>query len=148
MAVSLNASSLVISYMCTYCIYYTICCSISVAVVSHHLLCYSTIPHGLRLNCQLKVTDWILTVAMYAIIAGTDSSPVWGGVPTSSMKGMLQCNVPLISAELIVSRYVTKSITTDAGHFSHVGLCQLHAKLFCMQLTKAYVAEMSCISCY
>ena len=26
-----------------------------------------------------------------------------------------------------------------AGHFNHVGLCQLHTKQFCMQLTKAYV---------
>ena len=27
--------------------------------------------------------------------------------------------------ELTVSRYVAKSITTDAGHFGHVGLCEL-----------------------
>ena len=53
-----------------------------------------------------------------------------------------------ISGELIVSRYVAESITTDAGHFGHVGLCQLRTKLFCTQLTKAYVAETSCISCY
>ena len=38
--------------------------------------------------------------------------------------------------ELIVSRFVAESITNDAGHFGHVGLCQL--------LTKAYVAEASC----
>ena len=50
--------------------------------------------------------------------------------------------------ELIVSRYIAESITTDAGCFGHVGLCQLCAKLFCTQLTKAYVAETSCISCY
>ena len=31
-----------------------------------------------------------------------------------------------------------------AGHFGHIGLCQLHAKLFCMQLTKAYMAETPC----
>ena len=49
-----------------------------------------------------------------------------------------------ILGELIVSRYVAESITTDAGHFSYVGLCQLCTKL----LTKAYVAETSCISCY
>ena len=33
-------------------------------------------------------------------------------------------------------------------HFDHVGLCQLRTKLFCTQLTKAYVAETSCISCH
>ena len=33
------------------------------------------------------------------------------------------------SGELIVSRYVAESITTDAGCFSHVGLCQLRTKL-------------------
>ena len=32
-----------------------------------------------------------------------------------------------VSGELIVSRYVAESITTDAGH---VGLCQLHTKLY------------------
>ena len=50
--------------------------------------------------------------------------------------------------KLIVSRYVAESITTDAGRFGHVGLCQLRTKQFCTQLTKAYVAETSCISCY
>ena len=60
--------------------------------------------------------------------------------------------------ELIVSRYVAESINQlIAGRFGHVGLCQLHTKLlllykhlsrtavsqFCMQLTKAYVAETS-----
>ena len=49
-----------------------------------------------------------------------------------------------LSGELIVSRYVAESITTDAGCFGHVGLCQLRTKQFCMQLTKAYVAETSC----
>ena len=45
----------------------------------------------------------------------------------------------LISGELIVSRHVAESITTDAGCFGHVGLCQLCTKLrtkrtqFCMQ---------------
>ena len=34
-----------------------------------------------------------------------------------------------ISGELIVSRYVAESITTDAGCFSHIGLCQLRTKL-------------------
>ena len=34
----------------------------------------------------------------------------------------------LVWGELIVSRYVTESITTDAGRFGHVGLCQLHIK--------------------
>ena len=30
-----------------------------------------------------------------------------------------------VSGKLIVSRYVAESITTDAGRFGHVGLCQL-----------------------
>ena len=33
-----------------------------------------------------------------------------------------------ISGELIVSRYVAESITTDAGRFGYVGLCQLPTK--------------------
>ena len=33
-----------------------------------------------------------------------------------------------ISGELIVSKYITESITTDAGRFGHVG--QLHTKRF------------------
>ena len=32
-----------------------------------------------------------------------------------------------ISGELTVSKYVEESIATDAGRFSHLGLCQLHA---------------------
>ena len=50
----------------------------------------------------------------------------------------------LLLGELIVSIYVAESITTDAGRFGHVGLCQL----CCTQLIKAYMAETSCISCY
>ena len=34
-----------------------------------------------------------------------------------------------ILGELIVSRYVAELITTDAGRFGHVGLCQLRTKL-------------------
>ena len=34
-----------------------------------------------------------------------------------------------VAGELIVSRYVATSITTDAGRFGHVGLCQLRTKL-------------------
>ena len=30
-----------------------------------------------------------------------------------------------------------------AGHFGHVGLCQLHTRLFYIQLTKAYITETS-----
>ena len=30
------------------------------------------------------------------------------------------------------------------GHFSHAGLRQLHTKLFCTQLTKAFMVETSC----
>ena len=40
----------------------------------------------------------------------------------------LECLRIRISGELIVSRYVAESITTDAGHSSHVGLCQLRTK--------------------
>ena len=38
-----------------------------------------------------------------------------------------------LSGELIVSRYVAETITTDAGRFGHVGLCQLHTKLKILQ---------------
>ena len=50
-----------------------------------------------------------------------------------------------LPGELIMSIYVAESITIDAGRFGHVGLCQLRT---CTQLTKAYVAETSCIDCY
>ena len=40
----------------------------------------------------------------------------------------------MTSGEL--SRYIAESITTDAGRFDHVGLCQLRT-----QLAKAYVAK-------
>ena len=43
------------------------------------------------------------------------------------------------SGELIVSRYVAESITMIAGHFGHEGLCQLRTKLFCAQLSKAFM---------
>ena len=42
--------------------------------------------------------------------------------------------------ELIVSRYVAESITMITGCFGHMDLCT--------QLTKSYVAKMSCITCY
>ena len=54
----------------------------------------------------------------------------------------------LISGELIVSRYVAESITAYAGRFGRIGFCQLHIQNFCMQLTKAHTAKMSCIICY
>ena len=44
----------------------------------------------------------------------------------------------MILGELIVSRYVAESITTDAGHFSHVGLCQLCTKLKIQQCKTSY----------
>ena len=37
-----------------------------------------------------------------------------------------------MSGELIMSRYVAESITTDAGHLGHVGLSQLRTKLFAL----------------
>ena len=50
---------------------------------------------------------------------------------------MYACNKGLrLSGELIVRSYVAESITTDAGHFGRVGLCQLRTK------------TQSCISCY
>ena len=36
----------------------------------------------------------------------------------------------MVSGELIVSRYVAESITTDAGRFGHIGLCQLRTVLY------------------
>ena len=53
-------------------------------------------------------------------------------------------NIGLTDREQICSRRI-KMIT---GCFGHVELCQLCTKLFCMQLTKAYVAETSCKHCY
>ena len=37
-----------------------------------------------------------------------------------------------ILGKLIASRYVAESMTTDAGCFGHIGLCQLHTKLLCI----------------
>ena len=45
-----------------------------------------------------------------------------------------------LSGKLIVSKYAEESITIDARRFGHKGLCQL--------LTKAFVAETTCINCY
>ena len=47
----------------------------------------------------------------------------------------------LLSGELIVSRYVAESITTDAGRFGHVGLCQLRTKLKILQYETSYIAN-------
>ena len=48
--------------------------------------------------------------------------------------------------KFIVSSYVAISINNwmQDVFATDVGLCQLCTKHFCMQLTKAYVAEMSC----
>ena len=53
-----------------------------------------------------------------------------------------------ILGELIVSRYIAESVTTDAGHFSHVGLCQLHTEQFCPQLARPTGLKHPAISCY
>ena len=46
-------------------------------------------------------------------------------------------------SKLIASRCIAESINQlIAGHYSHVGLPQLHTKP-CMQLMKAYVAKTS-----
>ena len=45
-----------------------------------------------------------------------------------------------VSDKLIVSRYVAESITTDAGHFGHVGLCQLCTKLKILQCELSHTA--------
>ena len=47
-------------------------------------------------------------------------------------------------SELIVSKYVAESITMIAGRFGHKGLCQLLTEQFCTELTKAFLAKMSC----
>ena len=47
----------------------------------------------------------------------------------------------MISGELIASRYVAESITTDAGRFGHVGLCQLRTKLKILQCETSYIAN-------
>ena len=43
--------------------------------------------------------------------------------------------------ELIVSRYVAESITTDAGCFGHVGLCQMCTKLKTLQCETSLIAN-------
>ena len=43
-----------------------------------------------------------------------------------------------IAGKLIVSRYVAESITTDAGRFGHVGLCQLRTNLKTQQCEASY----------
>ena len=40
-----------------------------------------------------------------------------------------------------MSRYVAESITTDAGHFGHVGQCQLRTKLNILQCETGYIAN-------
>ena len=57
--------------------------------------------------------------------------------PTSALSDFVI--ITMLSGELIVSRYVAESITTDAGRFGQVGLCQLRT---CTQLAKAYLAKM------
>ena len=64
-----------------------------------------------------------------------------------------------------MNKYVAESRTMIAGRFGHEGLCQHHHTTplanvcyityltlqfleFCTQLTKAFVAEMSCNHCY
>ena len=46
-----------------------------------------------------------------------------------------------ISGEMIVSRCVAESITTDAGRFGHIGLCQLRTKLKILQCETSYIAK-------
>ena len=56
----------------------------------------------------------------------------------------LSCKEVFLIIGQTVSKYEAESITTDAGCFSPIGFCQLHAKQFCMQLTKAYGALPEC----
>ena len=46
-----------------------------------------------------------------------------------------------VVGKLIVSRYVAELITTDAGRFGHVGLCQLCTKLKILQYETSYIAN-------
>ena len=41
---------------------------------------------------------------------------------------MSKCTCVFVSGVMIVNRYLAELITTDAGRFGHVGLCQLHTK--------------------
>ena len=52
----------------------------------------------------------------------------------------VQCTTTYVkvSGKLIVSRYIAESITTDAGRFSHVDLCQLRTKLKVQQCETSY----------
>ena len=45
------------------------------------------------------------------------------------------------SGKVIMSRYVAVSIPTNAGRFSHVGLCQLRTKLKILQYETSYIAN-------
>ena len=60
----------------------------------------------------------------------------------------IMCVTSIISGELIVSRYVAESITTDAGHFGHVGLCQLRTKLYssCSIISWCTVKRHACLT--
>ena len=71
------------------------------------------------------------------------SVPRCGALSASSGHGVIRrhihhwcneimCLITILNIldELIVSRYVTELITTDAGRFGHVGVCHLRTKLF------------------
>ena len=50
-------------------------------------------------------------------------------------------NTLSISGELVVSRYVAKSITNHAGRFGHIGFCQLCTKLYSVNKLRELVID-------
>ena len=53
-----------------------------------------------------------------------------------------------ISGELIVSRYIPEVMTTDAGRFGHIGLCQLRTKLKKLVSHCSIFSSHSRLQCY
>ena len=78
--------------------------------------------HAWRPNASMEMGTLVLHIGVH---------PIWS----------LPLHLISVWGKLIVSRYAAESITTDAGRFGHVGLCQLRTKQLCTQLTKAYVAK-------
>ena len=78
------------------------------------LMCIS-----LWLLCGNPCCDLLSSISLYTLVLIVD---------LLSLLSVLMCKpftTEIVPGELIVSRYVAESITTDAGCFGHVGLCPL-----------------------
>ena len=85
--------------------------------------------------------SWAKSVENTAISANKTASYLIANTPDVVEAHYFIVDIGLIWAELLVSRYVAESITTDAGHFGHVGLCQLHSKLKTLQCETSLIAN-------